>query len=131
MGRKWRTLITPKEVDMIEHSITKYKPAPNVVVPYVSNVRSLQPISASKYYTKSTYDAYILSLNMKGYVIGRKVTTTWGIEATIHRFFDCPAQGQLFYTNDKPDVMYILRDGVEYTAIAYSEDELILDEQQS
>jgi len=39
---------------------------------------------------------------------------------------ECPMAGLTFYTEDKPNVMYIIRGKDEYTSIAYNEDEIII-----
>ena len=123
MARKWKDLsqiVLPK-ADMIEHSIVKHK---TTIVPYVSNIRQINPAIQSTFFSPEAFAAYILELNNKGYVVGRQVRTKWGADGRIARFMTCPIAGMHFYTTDHPNVMYIVRNENEYTSIAYNEDEV-------
>jgi len=132
MARKWKRqqVIQLDTTDMIEHSINRYET--KVIPAYTHTPQTFQRSAlvtvpnGQQFYSKEKYDAYIKDLKARGFDAGVEIVTKYGVPGKIGRFLECPMHGIAFYTDAKPNVMYIMRHNNDYTSIAYNEDEIKL-----
>lgn len=140
-SRRWREARALRQVEqepdtsiMIEHSITKYKAKEPS---YGGNFRENysqgnnyssgppQPSSRS-FWPKEKYNTYLKSLEEKGFKIGTRVITKYGIAGMIDHYTDCPDGGMTFYGTEVPSIMHIRRD-IGESNLLYNELELKLE----
>ena len=128
MGRRRHKRNSSQQVDtteMIEHTIQVTKPSAVVQQQRPSIIQNIMQGPNSYHMSYDELLTYQKKLEAKGYKIGARVSTNYGMKGYIHSFRSFHINGITQLNNTKPSVMYVHYDGVqEPSTVLYSETEL-------
>ena len=118
---------------MIEHSINRYsvviptyKPPDTSIRPaWMDNPRATTVFGQK--WSKKQCEEYKESLMKKGFILGAKVTTKYGVPGIISEFREIPEIGIDFNGYATPNMFLLKREGMMISHLLYNEEELILD----